>query len=93
MSDIFNLISESFDKFGFIPTMYISVITIGLMYFLNKFTKQSGVQAEQMARVIKENRDMSEAQLATLNTLVGKITTMVDFTQRLVGHILEKEGD
>lgn len=93
MEGIFQLLSESFEKFGFIPTMFISILTIGLMYSLNKFTKQSSLQAEQMARVIKENRDMSEAQLATLNTLVGKITTMVDFTQRLVGHVLEKEGD
>jgi hypothetical protein len=46
-----------------------------------------------MSKVIEDNKNMSEKQLEILNTLVGKITTMVEFTQTLVGHILEKDGD
>jgi hypothetical protein len=93
MGDLFGLISESANKFGLVHTIIYLVLTLGVMYFLNNFTKQSKMSSEYLAEVIKDNRDMSEKQLEILNVLVGKITTMVEFTQALVGHVLEKDGD
>lgn len=93
MSDIFKLLTEALREFGMVQTLIMLAISLIVFYSLNKFSQNSKVQTEKLVEVIKENRNMSEIQLATLNTLVGKITTMVEFTQVLVGHILEKDGD
>jgi hypothetical protein len=91
MGEMFTLISQSFATNGFAPTVISTVLALGVMYALDKQTKVSKTSSDYLAQVIKDNRDMSERQLATLNTLVGKITTMVDFTQALVGHVLDKK--
>lgn len=93
MDGMFELISKSASEFGLVQTIVYLALTLGVMYFLNNFTKQSKMSSEYLAEVIKDNRDMSEKQLEILNVLVGKITTMVEFTQALVGHVLEKDGE
>ena len=93
MEALFELISKSSSEFGLVPTIINLSLTVGVMYFVKASTKQTQISSEYMSKVIEDNKNMSEKQLEILNTLVGKITTMVEFTQTLVGHILEKDGD